>query len=68
MIPEISNKTDLSLSEAKLEYVELTALLNKKDGFPSGGIGWSSSVLNQIHSRLNFLRTEITDIICEVKP
>jgi len=62
---QISDRTDLTLDEAKAEYRELLALKNVKV-FPQGGMGWSAYVLRRIEDRLNFLRTRITDIICEV--
>jgi len=64
-IPIISEKSNLTLAEMKVEYLELKEVLSAKT-FPDGGTGWAGWLLNRIEDRLNFLRTRITDIICEV--
>ena len=65
-IPIISEKADVTLAEMKVEYVDLLGVLDAKV-FPDGGTGWAGWVLNRIDDRLNFLRTRITDIVCEVQ-
>lgn len=65
-LPVISDKAVLTLDEAKVEYRQLTEILNAKV-FPNGGTGWADWLLRKIEYRLNYLRTVIADIICEVK-
>jgi len=63
-VPKISDKTDLSLAEAKSEYKKLSALANQTDGFPNHGTGWSQTMLNKINARMDYLRERIADYIC----
>jgi len=62
-LPVISTKTDLTLDEAKREYIDLKKLL-KAETFPDNGTGWSSWVLDKIETRMMFLKTLIADTIC----
>jgi hypothetical protein len=57
-LPIISDKTDLTLAEAKKEYLELLDTLKVGN--------WATWLVNRIEDRLTFLRTKIADIICEV--
>ncbi len=61
--PTINTDPLVSVEAAKVEYRELTALLNMKEGFPQGGSGWSTSFTNRIQDRLTSLRTIIADHI-----
>jgi len=63
-LPEISTRTDLTLAEAKVEYIELREHL-KSENQPT--YGWQPWVNNLIAQRLTYLRTTITDCVCEVK-
>lgn len=58
---QISDRTDLSFDEAKVEYVLLLARRNTKH-FPSSS-GWNQSTLDRFDFRLNFLRVLITDFV-----
>lgn len=59
----ISDVTDLTFDEAKIEYVALKEKLNTKV-FPSGGTGWNETVLELIENRMNYLKTIIADAVC----
>ncbi len=60
--PVINTKTELSLEEAKCEYLELVAHLKNSPRF-----GWLSHIENAINNRMVYLQKTITDIICEVE-
>lgn len=60
--PTISTRTDLSLSEAKKEYIELEFHLKNKPKF-----GWVKAIQIQIDNRLDFVKTIIADKVCGVK-
>lgn len=64
-VPELSDRTDLTLDEAKKEYAWLKSLIAKPD--PPGSnpnapkYGWSRWVVNQIESRILIVQTIIAD-------
>lgn len=57
--PEISERTDLSLAEAKAEYRHLVWQLNNGPEH-----GWARWLNTKIEDRLTFLRNIITDYVC----
>lgn len=60
-VPEISERMDLSMDEAKKEYSWLKSLLIP--GTPNAPrYGWSSWVVNKIESRITTIETIITNI------
>lgn len=61
-LPKISDEQNLTLSQAKQEYIELTSFL--KDNRPE--FGWLDSILTQFDLRLNFLRKLVTDKVCKI--
>jgi hypothetical protein len=58
-IPIISDRTGLTLDEAKKEYVELLGTLKARACFAN----W---LVNKIEGRLTYLRNIIADFICGV--
>ena len=59
-LPKISEEKNLSLTQAKQEYIQLTTFL--KDNRPKHG--WLESILIRYNQRLDFLKTTITEKVC----
>ena len=59
-LPKISERTNLTLSQAKDEYRELKDIQTNGPEY-----GWSGSVSNRIYDRLTYLRKIITDFVCK---
>lgn len=60
--PEISTRTDLTIDEARDEYIRLTELL-KKENKPR--YGWARHIQAKIDERQMFLRETITNLYIE---
>lgn len=56
--PEISDKTNLSFSEAKTEYRKLVSI---RDNAPK--FGWVRHIQIRLADRMNYLRKTITDYV-----
>ena len=57
-ITKLSKETDLTLAQAKAEFIELTRLY--KDSPPGG---WMRHINITVGDRLDFLRRTITDFV-----
>ncbi len=59
--PVIGTNKELTLEQAKAEFIELVAHLKNKPKF-----GWVRGIQTRIDDRLDYLRITITNFICEI--